>query len=54
MSETVSYVLADLHVDYDRCLERFVGVDGLVHLCDEVRGHRVKHFCRVHRVLEHE
>jgi hypothetical protein len=45
-------VVRVLRSQMSRCMARFVGRDGLQHLCDEYPHHRVKHYCFVHNVLE--
>jgi len=43
-----------LKIDVRRCMARFVASDGLQHLCDELQGHRSKHYCLVHNLVERE
>jgi hypothetical protein len=43
-----------LKIDVPRCMARFVAVDGLQHLCDELQGHGSKHYCLIHNLLERE
>ena len=53
-SERDAEVVRVLRSQMVRCLARFVGRDGLQHLCDEYKLHRQKHYCVVHNVLERE